>query len=99
MTRRTLTLALLATVALGAPATLAADVHVASSISPRPARFGDLIHATLTVRGDGPVNPAGGLRALPGRARVCDANRHRHRWRFDLQCLEAGCAPGPGRAA
>jgi hypothetical protein len=96
MTRRTLTLALLATVALGAPATLAADVHVASSIRPRASRFGDVIRATLTVRGDAPVSLQEGFAPFQVVRESATRTGTVTRWRFELQSLEARCAPGPG---
>ena len=41
----------------------------------------------------------GGLLAVPGACVAVDERgrwRRRHTWRFDLQCLEPRCAPGPG---
>jgi hypothetical protein len=96
MKRRALAFAVLVVAALGAPAAPAADVHVTTSISPRPTRFGDVIHATLTVRSSAAVTVQEGFAPF----QVVHASTTRNgavgTWRFDLQCLEARCAPGPG---
>jgi hypothetical protein len=83
-----------------APGALAADVHVTSSIAPRPMRFGDVIHATLVVRGDAAAiveegfSPFQVLHSSSSTAR--DGKLTITTWRYDLQCLAAICSPGPG---
>jgi hypothetical protein len=87
--------------AIVAPAASAASVSVRTSISPRPTLFGDVIHATVTVTApvvatvDGGFAPFRVVRSssshIQGRAGVVTT------WHLLLQCLEAACAPGPGR--
>lgn len=83
-----------------APGALAADLRVTTSVSPRPMRFGDVIHATLVVRGPGTATVQAGfspfsiLRSSSSTAH--DGGVTVTTWRFDLQCLEAICSPGPG---
>jgi hypothetical protein len=86
--------------AIVAPAASAAPVSVRTSILPRPTRFGDIIHATVTVSAPAVATVDGGF--APFRV-VGSGSSHTQRrgvvvstWRFDLQCLEAECAPGPG---
>jgi hypothetical protein len=86
--------------ALLAPGAHAADPQVTTSMSPRPALFGDVIHAVITVRGDERAtiqqgfSPFRVLREASGTTRTQDVVVTH--WDFDLQCLEARCAPGPG---
>lgn len=96
MSRRALALALLGLVALAAPPALAADVRVTTSITPRPARFGDVIHATLTVHSSATVTVQEGFAPYQVVSRTTSSDGAVTTVRFDLQCLEARCAPGPG---
>jgi hypothetical protein len=86
--------------ALLVPAAHAADPHVTTSISPRPALFGDVIHAVITVRGDERATIQQGFSPFQVLREASDTTRVQDvvvtRWDFDLQCLEARCAPGPG---
>ncbi|HEY1478560.1 MAG TPA: hypothetical protein VGF46_00940 [Gaiellales bacterium] len=97
---RATALAVLAAAAMLAPGAQAATVHVTSSLSPHPTRFGDVVHATLTVRAaarasvDEGFAPFEVLRATSTSRR--DGAVTVTTWRFDLQCLQAVCAPGPG---
>jgi hypothetical protein len=97
---RAATLAVLVAVLLAPESAMAADVHVATAISPRPARFGDVVHATLTVRAGSAATVQEGfapfevLREASTSAR--DGAVVVTTWRFDLQCLAAQCTPGPG---
>jgi hypothetical protein len=81
------------------PGALAADVHVTGSIAPRPMRFGDVIHATLVVRGDTAATVQEGfspfqvLRSTS--STTSDGDVTVTTWRYDLQCLAAVCSPGP----
>ncbi|MEO9176250.1 MAG: hypothetical protein ABI317_12120 [Gaiellales bacterium] len=93
--------ALVALTVLGcAPGALAADVHVTASIAPRPMRFGDVIHATLVVRGDAEAAVQEGFSPFQVLRRTSsttsDGGVTVTTLHFDLQCLEARCAPGPG---
>jgi hypothetical protein len=98
---RAAALAALAGAALVAPGVAAADVRVSTSVTPRPARFGDIVHATMTVRARSAAMVQGGfspfevLRASSTSTR--DGGVVVTTWHFDLQCLEAQCAPGPGQ--
>jgi hypothetical protein len=82
------------------PGALAADVHVTTSIAPRPTRFGDVIHATLVVRGDAAATVQEGFSPFQvlhsTSSTASDGPLTVTTWRFDLQCLAAVCAPGPG---
>jgi hypothetical protein len=99
MKRRAVALAGLA-VLLCAPGARAADPRVVTSVSPQPARFGDVIHATVTIRA------ATAAEVQPGFApfQVLRSTFTHTRsgsdvvttWRYDLQCLDPVCAPGPG---
>lgn len=87
--------------AIVAPPAPAAGVSVRTSVSPRPTLFGDIIHATVSVSAPAVATVDGGF--APFRV-VSSSSSHSDRsgrvvtiWRFDLQCLEAVCAPGPGR--
>jgi hypothetical protein len=97
--RRTAALVGLA-VLLGAPSAGAAGPQVATSVGPQPARFGDVIHATLTVRAGSAAEVQPGfapfqvLRASSTRTR--NGSQVVTTWRYDLQCLDAVCVPGPG---
>jgi hypothetical protein len=86
--------------ALFVPAAHAADPHVTTSISPRPALFGDVIHAVITVRGDARAAIQNGFSPFQVLREASNTTRTQDivvtRWDFDLQCLEARCAPGPG---
>jgi hypothetical protein len=81
---------------LAVPGAPAADVHVTTSISPRPARFGDVVHATLTVRSSAAVTVQQGFAPFQVVAESTTRNGDVRTWHFDLQCLEARCVPGPG---
>jgi hypothetical protein len=82
------------------PAALASDVQVATSIAPRPMRFGDVIHATLVVRGDAAASVQEGFSPFQVLRRTSsttsDGGVTVTTVHFDLQCLEARCSPGPG---
>jgi hypothetical protein len=87
--------------AIVVPAASAAPVSVRTSISPHPTRFGDIVHATVSISAPAVAAVDGGF--APFRV-VSSSSSHAQRggavvttWRFDLQCLEAACAPGPGR--
>jgi hypothetical protein len=83
-----------------APGALAADVQVAASIAPRPMRFGDVIHATLIVRGDAAASVREGFAPFQvlrtTSSTTSDGAVTVTTLHFDLQCLEARCSPGPG---
>jgi hypothetical protein len=96
MNGRALACSVLAIAAFGAPAAPAADVHVTTAISPRPARFGDIIHATLTARSSAAVSVEEGFAPFQVVGQSTTRKGDLSTWRFDLQCLEARCAPGPG---
>ncbi|MEY2514054.1 MAG: hypothetical protein QOJ89_1412 [bacterium] len=100
MRQRLVVLAVLAGLAAATSAAQAANVRVTASVSPRPAHFGDLVEATLTVRGGGDVTVQGGFapfRIVSERtSRTGSGDGTVRVWRFALQCLEARCAPGPG---
>jgi hypothetical protein len=89
-----------AALALLVPAAQAAEPHVTTTISPRPALFGDVIHAAITVRGDGRATIQDGFSPFQVLREASSTTRTQGlvvtRWDFDLQCLEARCAPGPG---
>jgi hypothetical protein len=82
------------------PASQAGQISVAAAIAPQPSHLADVIHATLTVRGDGAATVAEGFAPF----QVVGSSSHRSThgavvettWRFDLQCVAAACAPGPG---
>ena len=101
MSMRAAVLAALAGAALVVPGAAAADVQVSTSVTPRPARFGDIVHATMTVRAGSAATVQEGfapfevLRASSTSTR--DGGVVVTTWRFDLQCLEAQCTPGPGK--
>jgi hypothetical protein len=82
-----------------APGALAADVQVATSIAPRPTRFGDVIHATLVVHGDAAASVHDGFSPFQVLRRTSstasDGGVTVTTLHYDLQCLEARCAPGP----
>lgn len=85
--------------ALLVPAAHAAEPRVTTSISPRPALFGDVIHAVITVRGDERATIQQSFSPFQVLRQASDTTRTQDvvvtRWSFDLQCLEARCAPGP----
>jgi hypothetical protein len=87
--------------ALAAPAASAASVSVHTSISPHPSLFGDVIHATVAVSAPAAAMVDGGF--APFRVIRSSSSQSERggevvtTWRFDLQCLEAVCVPGPGR--
>jgi hypothetical protein len=87
--------------ALVAPTALAAGVSVKASIAPQPTRFGDVVHSTLRITGPAVAGVEGGF--SPFRVLRSSSSHVRTSggvvttWRFELQCLEAVCAPGPGR--
>jgi hypothetical protein len=91
----------LALAAIAAPAASAAGPEVSASVTPAPTLFGDVVHATLKVRAPVEATVEGGF--APFRVLRSSASHQRTRdgvvttWRFDLQCLEPQCAPGPGR--
>lgn len=99
MMRGAVTLAGLA-VLLCAPGAWAADPQVVTSVSPQPARFGDVIHATVTVRAGAVAQVQPGfapfqvLRSTSSHTR--SGSDVLTTWRYDLQCLDPVCAPGPG---
>jgi hypothetical protein len=99
MTRRAAALALLLGAVLAPGAS--ADALIANSrITPHPARFGDVVHATVEVDGPAAATLAGGFapfRVLRSSVtHATSASGVVTTWRFDLQCLDAVCAPGPG---
>jgi hypothetical protein len=81
------------------PAALAGSVGVSTSIEPQPSRLGDVIHATLTVHADGAVTVAEGFAPFQvissSSSRTTREGVVQTTWRFELQCLQAQCAPGP----
>jgi hypothetical protein len=81
--------------AVAAVPAAAADVRVTTSISPRPAHFGDIVHATLTVRTAAEVTVQEGFAPFQVVGESATRKGDVHTWRFELQCLEARCAPGP----
>jgi hypothetical protein len=95
-------LALLAVLgALGAvPAASAAGVQISTSTTPRAARFGDVIQATISVRAPAAAQVQPGfspyqvLRSRSASSRVGGVVTTIST--FDLQCLDPQCAPGPG---
>lgn len=83
---------------VAAPAAGAAGVRVSTTTSPARARFGDVIHARVTVRaastaqvqpGFSPYEVLGSRSERSTRGGVVTTT-----WTFDLQCLEPECAPG-----
>ena len=88
-----------AALALLVPPAHAADPQITTSISPRPALFGDVIHAVITVRGDERATIQQGFSPFQVLREASSTTRAQDgvvtRWDFDLQCLEARCAPGP----
>jgi uncharacterized membrane protein len=99
--RRRITALVLVLGAIVAPTASAAAVSVRTSISPHPTRFGDIIHATVSISAPAVATVDGGFAPF---SVVGSSSSHTQRrgsvattWRFDLQCLEAACAPGPGR--
>ncbi len=101
MTRGGLACALVLVAALlCAPAQAAAPVRVATSASPNPTRFGDVIHATLVVRASGPATVEQGFSPFSVLAASSTSSTRNGvvttTWRFTLQCLQPQCAPGPG---
>jgi hypothetical protein len=82
------------------PAALAGSIVVSTSITPQSSRLGDVIHATLTVRADGPATVAEGFSPFAvvrsTSSRTASGGITETTWQFDLQCLQAQCAPGPG---
>jgi hypothetical protein len=78
----------------------AAGVQISTATAPRVARFGDVIHATITVRAAAVATVQGGFspyqvlgsRSTSSRAGDVVTTVST----FDLQCLEPQCAPGPG---
>jgi hypothetical protein len=99
MTRHLAALAVVALLAW-APGALAARPQVTTSVTPSPSLFGDVLHATLTVRGAAIATVQAGF--APYQVLRSSSTHAAHggvvvtTWRFDLQCLEANCAPGPG---
>jgi hypothetical protein len=87
-------------VAMLAPAAQAATVNVTSSLSPHPTRFGDIVHATLTVRAAARASVDEGFAPFEVLRESSTSRRDGEitvtTWHFDLQCLQAVCAPGPG---
>jgi hypothetical protein len=98
---RAAALAALAGAALVAPGAAAADVEVSTSVIPRPARFGDIVQATMTVRARSAATVQEGFSPFEV-LRASSTSRREGgvvvtTWRFDLQCLDAQCVPGPGQ--
>ena len=97
---RAAVLAALAAAALAAPAASAADVRVSTAISPHPAHFGDVVHATLMVGGPSAATVQEGFAPFEVLRQSSTSIRNGPvvitTWRFDLQCLAAACAPGSG---
>lgn len=84
----------------GATSASAADVQIATATTPRVARFGDVIHATITVRAAAVATVQGGFSPYQVLASRSASSRAggvvTTVATFDLQCLEPECAPGPG---
>jgi hypothetical protein len=88
-------------VALGAaPSAGATALQVSTRTTPQRALFGDVIHATITVRasaaatvqaGFSPYEVLGSRSASSRSGGVVTTT-----WTFALQCLQPQCAPGPG---
>lgn len=98
---RRLTLLIVGLAALvAAPGGAAAAVQVATASTPARALFGDLIHATVTVRAAAVAEVQGGFAPYEVLGSRSTSSRSggvvTTTVTFDLQCLEPECAPGPG---
>jgi hypothetical protein len=82
------------------PGAGAAAVGISTATTPRPAHFGDVLHATITVHADAPAQVQGGFSPYEVLGSSSTSARAggvvTTTWTFDLQCLEPECAPGPG---
>jgi hypothetical protein len=82
------------------PAQAATPVRVATSVTPSPTRFGDVVQATLVVRASGAATVEQGFSPFSVLAASSTSSTTggvvTTTWRFALQCLQAQCAPGPG---
>jgi hypothetical protein len=100
MRARLVALAAVCLLVLAPSALGAGTVGVTTSIAPRPSLFGDVVHATLTIRADAVAKVQAGF--APFQVLRTSATHTSSggvvvtTWRFDLQCLDAVCAPGPG---
>ncbi|MGZ8694947.1 MAG: hypothetical protein ACXWYS_05855 [Gaiellaceae bacterium] len=86
-------------VALGAAPATAAPLAVRTTLSPAPARFGDVVAATVAVHADPSVDP-GSIVVRPGLAPYAvlgDAARSSSgdtvTFRYELACLVEACVP------
>jgi hypothetical protein len=86
--------------ALAAPAASAADVRISTDTSPQRALFGDIVHATVTVRAPSAAIVQGGFAPYEVQGSRSTSSSAggvvTTTWTFDLQCLEPECSPGPG---
>ena len=98
--RRALAACVLLVAGIVAPSAEAGSISVSTAVSPRVSRLGDVVQVTVTVRAAQAATVEGGF--APFRV-LRSSSTHGHQgvratstWRFELQCLEAVCAPGPG---
>jgi hypothetical protein len=87
--------------ALGAaPAAGAPALQVSTRTTPQRALFGDVIHATITVRASAVATVQGGFSPYAVLGSRSTSSRSggvvTTTWTFALQCLQPQCAPGPG---
>jgi hypothetical protein len=88
-------------VVLGAaPAAGAAAVQISTRTTPQRALFGDVIHATVTVRASAVATVQAGFSPYEVLGSGSTSSRSggvvTTTWTFALQCLQPQCAPGPG---
>jgi hypothetical protein len=88
-------------VAFGAaPAAGATALQIATRTTPQRALFGDVIHATITVRASAVATVQGGFSPYEVLGSRSTSSRSggvvTTTWTFALQCLQPQCAPGPG---
>ena len=100
MTRRVLAGAALLLALVCAPSQAASPIRVATSVTPHPSRFGDIVHATLVVRAPGSASVEQGFAPFSVRAATSTSSTSggvvTTTWHYSLQCLQPQCSPGPG---
>ncbi len=100
MTRFLGSLLAFAVVLGGAPPAGATAVQISTRTTPQRALFGDVIHATITVRASAVATVQAGFSPYEVMGSRSTSSRSggvvTTTWTFALQCLQPQCAPGPG---
>ena len=87
-------------IVLGGGAPAAAAAQISTGTTPQRALFGDVIHATITVRASAVATVQAGFSPYEVLSSRFTSSRSggvvTTTWTFALQCLQPQCAPGPG---